>query len=223
MRTQGALSKLEPVAGGEVEGAASAFACDVGEPKMAATLLTKPFHRTSVSKLARLVEYLDSLRARATVEDLRRRMENLDIALEDVRDYVRFGEVNYLRNLVCDGPWYHMLVICWRSGQRSPIHNHAQSTCGLKVLAGVATETKFEVSPCGLVKAVASNDMHTNELVVSKDADIHQVSNLQGEGEDLVTLHIYSPPLLRMDTFSLTEKTIGEYRPMVLQDCGSGI
>ncbi len=177
-----------------------------------------------VGKLAALIEYLDGLTSRAPVAELKTRLVGLDVKVEDVADYVHFGEERYLRNLVHQGDWYHVLVICWRSGQRSPIHNHAGSTCGLCVLAGVATETIFEPTPSGLIKAVSSLDRHTGNVAASQDADIHQVSNLQKTGTDLVTLHVYSPPLFRMDTYSLTDATVGEFRPMVLEHAaGSGI
>jgi len=174
-------------------------------------------------KLSSLVEYLDGLNKRATIEELRQQLTDLDITLDDVSEFVRFGEKNYLRNLVREGKWYHLLVICWRSGQRSPIHNHAGSTCGLRILDGVATETKFETTPSQLIKAIESSDMTTGELAVTQDSEIHQVSNLQTEGTDLITLYIYSPPLLRMDTYSLTDKTVGEFKPLFYESAGSGI
>lgn len=176
-----------------------------------------------IDKLATLKKYLDGLSERASVDTLNDRLTHLDITLEDVSDYVRFGEKYYSRNLVCEGKWYHLLVICWRSGQRSPIHNHAGSTCGFRVLTGVATETRFELSPNKSIKPVSTRDMHTGELSVAQDREIHQVSNLQTEDTDLVTLHIYSPALLRMDTYSLTDRIVRDFRPMVLEYAGSGI
>lgn len=179
---------------------------------------------TCSPKLARLLEYLDNLTERAPIEELDRRLRALNITVDDVAEYVHYGEKNYRRNLVQGGAWYHLLVICWKSGQRSPIHNHAESTCGLKVLRGVATETRFEMTPSNLVKAVWSHDLHEGLITASQDADIHQISNLQATGEDLVTLHIYSPPLLRMKTYSLTDHTVGEYVPEIMAHChGSGI
>ena len=35
--------------------------------------------------------------------------------------------------------------------------------------------------------------------------------NLQAGGKDLVTLHLYSPPLLRMDMFSLDSPAVQEW------------
>lgn len=175
-------------------------------------------------KLSKLLNYLDGLTGRAPLKELERQLHALDLSVEDVADYARFNEVNYRRNLVQGGTWYHLLVLCWRSGQRSPIHNHAESTCGVKVLKGLATETKFEMSPCGLVKAVSSADLEEGLIAATQDADIHQISNLQTEGEDLITLHIYSPPLLRMKTYSLTDRTVGDYVPEIMDHChGSGI
>ncbi len=175
-------------------------------------------------KLTKLLQYLDGLTGRAPIETLEQRLRSLNIQVEDVAEYARFNEANYRRNLVCSGEWYHVLVLCWRSGQRSPIHNHAESTCGVKVLRGVATETRFEMTPSQLVKAVSSHDLDEGLVTASQDADIHQISNLQAPGSDLITLHIYSPPLLRMKTYSLTDRTIGDYVPEIIEHCfGSGI
>jgi len=175
-------------------------------------------------KLDSLLEYLDGLTARATVQELDTLLNELDVTIDDLGDFVRFGTTQYLRHLVSDGEWYHLLVLCWRSGQRSPIHNHAESTCGLRVLRGVATETLFTTTPSNLIKAVSSSDMSTGAVAVMKDERVHQVSNLQSAGTDLITLHVYSPALLRAQTYSLTEPTIGEFRPMILEHAmGTGI
>ncbi len=174
--------------------------------------------------LVPLVDYLDNLTERASVGELQARLESLDITVDDVRDFVQFGETRYRRNLICRGGFYHLLAICWKSAQRSPVHNHAHSTCGFRVLTGVATETSFEFSPCGLVKPTATVDMVAGQVVATQDANIHQVSNLQPEVDDLITLHIYSPPLLRMDTYSITDDQVSEYRPVIFEHAhGSGI
>src|SRR5213078_3412752 len=63
-----------------------------------------------------------------------------DLTAEDVAEYLVFRPDRYVRNLLHAGPAYQALVLCWRNGQRSPIHNHRGSNCGVKVLRGVATE-----------------------------------------------------------------------------------
>jgi cysteine dioxygenase len=176
------------------------------------------------AKLQPLVDYLNTLTSRATIERLQALLAASDATIDDVREFVRFEPGHYQRNLVCQGPWYEMLVICWRSGQRSPIHNHAQSTCGLKVLQGVCTETYFAHSPCGQVVALSSHECGAGHVCASEDDDTHQVSNLQTAGHDLVTIHIYSPPLRAMKKFSITGATAEEWRPPVFEFAhGEGI
>ena len=166
---------------------------------------------------------MDDLNRKAGVDELRDRMSAAHISIDDISGCIRFSDKHYLRNLIRQGEYYHALALCW-SGQRSPIHNHSGSVCGLLVLEGVATETIFETTPSGLVKPVLSRDLPCGELVVSRSSDIHQVSNLQAKGRDLVTLHIYSPPLLSMDIWSLETGHVGEFCPDVVEfELGEGI
>lgn len=167
-------------------------------------------------RLEPLVRYLDALRDRAPLPELVDRLKRLDVTCDDVMPFVRFSEKAYSRNLVRGGSWYNVLVLCWKNGQRSPIHDHAGSTCAVRVLRGTLTETRFDFSPNGLVVAAGSRDCPPGAVVGSQDDDLHQVSNLQAGDADLVTLHVYSPPLLTMGTYSLTGRERGT-EPMFLE------
>lgn len=171
-------------------------------------------------KLESFFRYLDGLTARAGLDELTARLNDLDIDCDDVAEHVQFARNHYARNLMRAGEWYHALVLCWRNGQRSPIHDHAQSSCGVRVLRGVATETLFEATQHGHIKATFSRDHLPGSVCGSEDADMHQISNLQDGDADLVTLHIYSPPLLHMGTYSITDLKRG-FEPMFLE-CSGG-
>lgn len=168
--------------------------------------------------LNELIEYLDGLDDRAPLDELQAELSELEIDDEDLAEFIRFSDRGYQRNLVHGGSWYHLLVLCWKNGQRSPIHDHAGSSCGVRVLRGTMTETRFEFAPNGHVLAVGSGNFLPGAVIGSQDSDLHQVSNLQAGDADLVTLHVYSPPLLRMGTYSLTDNTRGE-EWMLLEFC----
>lgn len=163
--------------------------------------------------LAPLLQFLDNLQERASLEALEDVVASLEVDGAELQEYMRFSDRGYTRNLVRAGPWYHLLVLCWKNGQRSPIHDHAGSSCCVRVLRGVLTETRFEFAANGHVKAVGSHDLAAGAVCGSQDADMHQVSNLQPAPADLVTLHIYSPPLLTMGTYSLFD-TLRGLEPM---------
>jgi DMSO/TMAO reductase YedYZ molybdopterin-dependent catalytic subunit len=162
------------------------------------------------ANLDALISYLNSLETRPSLSELAGQLERLKPDAQDLADYLRFGEPTYQRNLARAGRWYHLWVLCWKNGQRSPIHDHHGSSCAVCVLRGTATVTDFEFAPNGHVKAVGSRDYPAGSVFANQDDQLHQVSNLQAGSKDLVTLHIYSPPLLRMGTYSLTDRTRGE-------------
>ncbi len=175
---------------------------------------------TTIAALEPLLEYLDGLDARPNLAELKAQVSRLKLQCEDVADFIRFSERGYQRNLVKAGPWYNLLVLCWKNGQRSPIHDHKGSVCALRVLRGVLTETLFEFTPNGHVKALLSRDFGPGSVVASQDSDLHQVSNLQAGTDDLVTLHAYAPALEFMGTYSLTDRTRG-LEPMLMEFAAS--
>lgn len=165
----------------------------------------------TTSDIERAFATLDQFHGPLTLSAILDWFEREPLTIQDLASYLAFNPARYVRNRVHDGPAYQALLLCWRNGQRSPIHNHRGSRCGVKVLRGVATETTFVRAPNGLVLPVRSQDLPPNYTCASADEDIHQVSNLQAGGADLVTLHIYSPPLLRMDVFSLDNPAVREW------------
>ena len=93
--------------------------------------------------LSELDEYDDRIPL-AVLEDW---LVRTAVTLDEVRPFLRFSPDHYVRNLMYAGPSYQALVLCWQSGQRSPIHDHRGSSCAVKIISGIATETSF--SACG--------------------------------------------------------------------------
>ncbi len=58
----------------------------------------------------------------------------------------------------------------------------------------MATETSYQLLDDGHVRPVRETRYHPGEVCVSVDRDIHVIRNLQA-GRDLITLHLYTPPL----------------------------
>lgn len=150
-----------------------------------------------------LVTILDGLQEPMPIDGLVERLEALHVPADDLQPYLYFDPVRYTRNLIAEGPHYCLLLLCWGSGQRSTIHDHSNSACAFKVLTGVCSETLYRMTPCGQVVPQCTKEFRTGGVVAAARTTIHQVSNLQSPGERLVTLHLYSPPLKGVRTFSI--------------------
>lgn len=164
-------------------------------------------HSTGIRALEELFRRWDSCDGPIRLRTLKRAVAELPLEREDFEPFIRFSDSCYQRCLLHRGPAYEALVLSWRSGQRSPIHDHAGSACVLRVLEGVATETIFAPSPCGQLFPTRSRSARAGAIRASFDSDIHQLANLEPPGHDLVTLHVYSPPLARMRTYRVDETT----------------
>ena len=139
-----------------------------------------------------------------TEGEIRDVLESVSLGLEDVCGYVRADPEKYSRCRVIRTDRYEVLVFCWLGGQRSSVHDHTGSACGVRVVSGTATEVGFVRTP-GSELAVADRVSRLDEgdVTASFDSDIHRIQN---DGVDeLVTLHVYSPPLEFMRTYAARE------------------
>lgn len=152
-------------------------------------------------KLAKLIGYLGSLSSRADLSVLTGLLSEVNITRQDILPACIFGTGGYRRNTIAESPWFELLALCWRSGHCTPIHDHAGVSCAFRVIEGTGTEIRFTMTPSGLICPAATIPMAPGYVCAAADADIHQVANMQPPGVDLITLHIYSPPINKMKTY----------------------
>lgn len=151
--------------------------------------------------LAELIRYLQTLTGRAELGTLDRLLRSLSITRSDIEAACTFGVRGYRRNIISASPHYELLALCWRSGHCTPIHDHMGSSCAFRVVEGTGSEIAYRPTPSGKVVPTHTNVMQPGYICAANDADIHQVANLQAPGEDLITLHIYSPAIERMNVY----------------------
>ena len=157
-----------------------------------------------------LQEFLAELDAHGDqlpLEALKDALGRVELSDDDLNRCAHFSDEAYQRNLIHTGPAYEALLLCWRPGQRTPIHDHRGSACGVKVIQGTVTETVFKHRPNGWVYATESHDLSAGGVCGSNDMDTHQLSNLS-ETDTLITMHIYSPPLERMGVYSIEDNHV---------------
>ena len=153
--------------------------------------------------LSDLIAYLDGLSGGPRWTSWSTWGRSIDPA--ELAPHVRFSSQGYTRT------WCGRVrgTICWSSAGRTASAARSTTTpvrsLPCACLAGVATETAFVFAPHGRVKAVGSRDLAAGTICGGQDLDVHQVSNLQDGDAELATLHVYSPPLRRMGTYSLTD------------------
>lgn len=144
-------------------------------------------------------------------------------AENELEPYLNFSDRSYTRTLFFRGPRFEILVLCWKPGQVSPIHDHASSICAMAVVEGRARSDSYLLTG-GQIQAdqgrsldLARTDFHAKGQVVTVvGGEIHQVGNFQEDGSDLVTVHFYLPPIESMRCFDKETGRCQMVRPETL-------
>jgi cysteine dioxygenase len=162
--------------------------------------------------LAGVIDELKHTARGMRLADLRRLITDLKPDRAEFEPYVQFTENHYARNLIHKSADFEVLVLCWRAGQRSPIHDHGDSICAVQVVAGVLSADNYRRSAAGHLRADYSEDLKPGSVLSIQTTEIHQVSNLQDAG-DVISLHFYLAPLENNRVFSVMQPSFEAYRP----------
>ena len=140
-------------------------------------------------------------------------LRGLEISREELQPYIGFKEGNYWRHRVCRNDFVEMLVLCWRPGQRTPIHDHNGSHGGVKIVEGLLWETIFTYDEAAGLQYKTARELRSGSVTGSDVPDIHQLGNPDVSGQDLITVHVYAPPLGVLHTYKPGSAKIDLYLP----------
>ena len=176
------------------------------------TLATKPLDANSLT-FAELIERLKSQDSPPSLEDINAWLSHVEITKADLEPYLGFKEGNYWRHRVCRNEAVEMLIICWRPGQKTPIHDHNGSHGVVRVQQGLMWETMFTYDNERGLCYKSARECPTGEVTGAGVPDIHQLGNPDVSGQDLITIHVYAPPLGVLKTYKVGSPIVDLYTP----------
>jgi predicted metal-dependent enzyme (double-stranded beta helix superfamily) len=92
-------------------------------------------------------------------------------------------------------------LICWMDDQDTGFHDHDVSAGAVAVVSGAVHEERLCVEGAPALRTCAAGESFHFE-----PADIHRVRH--AGSDPAVTLHVYSPPLLRMGAYVIGENGV---------------
>lgn len=157
-------------------------------------------------------------------------MSNYLLNEKDWEKYCFFSDLHYTRNLVVTNDKFELIVLCWKAGQASRIHNHAGSNCWMGVAQGPMLESLYtkvdtdgktvceKANPsqpglCPSLRLDKTSCFQQGEVGYIHDGlGLHRVA--AAPDCDGVSIHCYSPPisiatLFDTETNSVVQRTPG--------------
>ncbi|HEY8227637.1 MAG TPA: cysteine dioxygenase family protein [Pyrinomonadaceae bacterium] len=173
----------------------------------------QPVERAPQLSFQDLVRRLSDQTSPPSLDALHSWLANVHIEPEDVQPYVGFKEGNYWRHRVCRNAAVEMLVLCWRPGHKTPIHDHNGSHGVVRVHAGVLSETIYRYDAAKGLSFESGRECQVGEVTGAGIPDIHRLANAENSGQDLITVHVYAPPLGVLKTYKVGSPQIDLYTP----------
>eukprot|EP00163_Fabomonas_tropica_P020854 TRINITY_DN36762_c0_g1_i1.p1 TRINITY_DN36762_c0_g1~~TRINITY_DN36762_c0_g1_i1.p1 ORF type:complete len:812 (+),score=162.76 TRINITY_DN36762_c0_g1_i1:218-2653(+) len=131
------------------------------------------------------------------IEHVKKILKSVHLHPGEWRKYSNFEDASYTRNLIGYDNKFTALALCWNKGQMSPIHDHARSSCWVKVLEGEMQESLYKFNEtrgeCDLLQ-VNTLRPESGTAYINNSYGLHRMGNPCSDTVT-VSLHIYSPPI----------------------------
>jgi cysteine dioxygenase len=158
-----------------------------------------------------LIDALDALKSAPLLPEIDALMCRVDVQAEELNPFRGFKPGTYARHRVFFNEFAELLVLCWKPGQRTPIHDHNGSFGSVRVCEGVMWESMFLLDVDRKLRYRTAREWLPGQVTGADVPDIHQIGNPDISGQDLVTLHLYAPPLGVLNTYRLGSSEKGSY------------
>lgn len=164
--------------------------------------------------ISKLKNTLDSLKSPSKAE-LRDVLLQLNITVEELAQLPEPSSGKpYNRKLLFKNKEVELLVMNWSQLECAP-HDHGQSHGWIQVLSGTLINSVYEVNGDGWPRELFHEYHHEGKTFYAPKKGIHKMK--ASNQTDLVTLHLYSPPITGMIVFDI-EKCAA---CVVSDDCGA--
>ncbi|WP_409251661.1 cysteine dioxygenase [Bacillus sp. SCS-153A] len=159
-------------------------------------------------------EQLDALYnpSKAELKDV---LLDLKVTLQEVEGHLKSaGEKPYYRKLLYQNEEVELLIMNWSQLECAP-HDHGESQGWIQVLAGTSVNAVYEIDGKGWPSQLFEEQHHQGKFFYAPKRGVHQMK-AEG-GKELVTLHLYSPPISGMKVYDLEKCAVC----IVSDDCGA--
>ncbi len=123
----------------------------------------------------------------------------------DWREFALFSDATYARNLVARNQDFELMVLCWKPGQESAIHNHEGQDCWMGVLDGDMEEMRFswpKAGQSGPLLQRGSLVFRRGQVGFIRDEIGLHLVRPASFGSAGVTLHLYAAPFDECNCYS---------------------
>ncbi len=110
--------------------------------------------------------------------------------------HIQFENTHYKKILLERNDEYEIFMICWKSGQKTEIHDHPEGGCWMKVIQGELEEIEYSnptMKSMGIHRLTPGSIGYKQGHIL-----LHSIRAIN----DSVSLHLYKPPCYKARTYT---------------------
>lgn len=140
-------------------------------------------------------------------------LKAIEIPYEKWKAICNFSDESYTRNCLSCCDEYELLLMCWKEGQKSPIHSYQFQESWLKVLKGELTIDTYQVNKSDMT-AVKTNSVVVSAGEFSYLNDSMGFHSIRNSGSEPVSsLHLHVDRITEWEVFNPKTKSINKTNP----------
>tara|TARA_B100001778_G_scaffold100877_2_gene82347 strand:- start:644 stop:1162 length:519 start_codon:yes stop_codon:yes gene_type:complete len=141
-------------------------------------------------------------------------LEHSKLPKEEIEDYIHFDEARYTRHLIYSDASFELLLMCWRPGQKAPVHGHEGEKCFMRVEEGSLQFTNYILESTDPLSLKMTDSIKGDSGFLDGPADLHAVENIFSN--NAITFHVYSKPYSECDVYDIETGKV--YRKKLVYD-----
>lgn len=126
--------------------------------------------------------------------------KRITISKDECEEYISWDAKDYTRNCIEHNDDFELILICWKPGDETPIHDHNDQRCWVYQIEGEVVEERF-------VKDEEGNLLKNHEMILSggrltymhDSMGYHTLSNKTNK--NAFSLHLYIKPVEKCQIF----------------------
>lgn len=157
-------------------------------------------HKSAPSNIKSINELITALSEgeSTTYNDI---VRSANIPLGEFEEFCNWSDECYTRNCIIDNEKYQLILLCWKAGQITPIHDHGGEECWVTIVDGQFEETIYKVDENNELSFVKSGIANKNDVTYMIDfMGFHSLKNISNENS--MTLHLYAKPIRSCNSYN---------------------
>ena len=141
-------------------------------------------------------------------------LENSTLPKKDIKDYIHYDKAKYTRHLIYRDSLFELLLMCWKPGQKAPVHGHEGEKCFMRVEEGSLLFTNYTLESTQPLRLNMVDSIRGDSGFLDGPADLHSVENIYSQ--NAITFHLYAKPYHECDVYDIKSGSI--YRKKLVYD-----